>query len=54
MKKLLLLFGLLLLSGCYEQKFRCENGVVYLEHNGAWIEAKIYEKNKCLPEEGKK
>jgi hypothetical protein len=42
----------LILSGCnidsIETKFKCDNDKVYVKFNGAWIESKMYENNKCL------
>lgn len=43
----------LMCSGCSEfetTKYKCHDGVLYLKNSGAWIEAKIYSQNKCLPD----
>jgi hypothetical protein len=34
-------------------KYKCVDGVVYIRHTGAWIQAKVYQDNKCLPTEVK-
>ncbi len=49
MKIISILF--LILSGCYLDggKLKCVDGVLYLKDNGAWVQAKLYENNKCLP-----
>ncbi len=48
-----LLIILILLTGCKPpslvSKYKCNNGILYIKFNGAWVEARLYEKNKCLP-----
>ena len=49
--KIFLIFTILMISGCdyYEIKMKCEDGVLYAEYNGAWVQALGYKNNKCLP-----
>ena len=45
---------LFLLLGCdgsnFHTEYKCKDGIIYIKSSGAWIQAMIYEKNKCLPE----
>ncbi len=56
MKPTILLL-ILLIGGCtrlgLSTEFKCKDGVLYMRDNGAWIQAKLYEQNKCLPMEDK-
>lgn len=51
MRKVILIFAIAL-CGCtirVNAKYKCVDGVIYIEQDGAWIQSKLYEKNKCLP-----
>lgn len=55
--RILIVITMLYLMGCdsvMEPKMKCEGGVLYVRSNGAWIQAKLYETNKCLPMEPSK
>jgi hypothetical protein len=42
---------LLLFTGCdfISTKYKCENGVLLMKINGAWVEAYGFKDRKCLP-----
>lgn len=55
--KTLILIAFIFVAGCDDPlgtKFKCQDGVIYLKDNGAWIQALAYDKNKCLPMEESK
>lgn len=43
----------IILCGCSVSEYKCVDGVLYMKKNGAWIQPKFYETNKCLPLEQK-
>ncbi len=51
------LLSVLILAGCTEfsdhftTKMKCVGGIVYIQLDGAWVQALAYKDNKCLPEE---
>lgn len=54
MKIIFVLF--LFLLGCdpFKEKLKCQDGVIYIRADGAWVQALMYKDNKCLPlEDGK-
>ncbi len=42
----------LLLTSCkdpMDTTFKCQDGILYVQSDGAWIQAIMYKDNKCLP-----
>ena len=48
--KIITALVLLLFSGCtsWVTEYKCIDGNVYIKFNGAWVEAKAFEDNKCV------
>lgn len=52
MKSVLVFLALVSVTGCDQMgpKYKCVDGDVYIEMNGAWVEAGYLSANKCLPD----
>ncbi len=54
MKPLILAAVSIWLAGCTHigAEYKCQDGVIYIKNNGAWIQTLVYKDNKCLPVDG--